>query len=249
MSLLWTLLGYSAVLPALLAALFFAVLRATFGAQGTAAPIRAVARGLLMLFRVRIRVRRFDAPEQSRTCLYIANHVSILDPLILFLVLPHNTRGVELEDHFAWPIWGSIIRMMGNIPISHRSVASAVGSLRRAEKVLAGETPVVILPEGHRTRTGEMGHFMRGPFRLARQATVPIVPVALCGLYEIKNVHSPRIHPGTVTVAIGRPVEPEAYASMSERDLATMIRNEVAGLINRVERRQRRRGPTQRSAQ
>jgi 1-acyl-sn-glycerol-3-phosphate acyltransferase len=192
--------------------------------------IRFLVRALLLCFGVRVRVSGTTGSTHGG-CLYMANHVSILDPLILFAVLPPGTRGVELEDHFSWPVWGSITRLMGTIPISHRNTTSAVRSLETAERVLATGTSIAILPEGHRTRTGELGRFMKGPFRLAHRTGAPIVPLALCGLYRIKNVHSLYVSPGVVHVSIGKTVSRSRYENLRERETAALVRDEISKVL------------------
>jgi 1-acyl-sn-glycerol-3-phosphate acyltransferase len=231
MSLAATIAGYTATLPAMLVALLLVGAQASVRSRALDGAVRFMVRALLLVFGVRIRVRGRLRSGESDACLFMANHVSILDPVILFAVLPRGTRGVELEDHFSWPVWGSITRLMGSIPISHRSTRSAVQSLRRAERVLAAGTPIVILPEGHRTRTGEMGRFMKGPFQLAHRTGVPIVPIALRGLYRIKNVHSLRVRPGIVEVAIGGPISAERYGTLSERETSLLVRGEIDALL------------------
>jgi 1-acyl-sn-glycerol-3-phosphate acyltransferase len=193
--------------------------------------IKLLCRACLVPFGIRVRVTGRERLSESESVLYMANHVSILDPILLFAAIPGRVRGVELEDHFSWPIWGSITRRIGNIPISHRNTAAAIASLDRAAKALRGGTSIVILPEGHRTRTGEPGPFMRGPFRLASQTSATIVPVALRDLYDRKNVHSPRMHPGTVTVAFGRALPPAEYAHLSDRKTAALLHERIVQLL------------------
>lgn len=230
MTLLATLTGYTMALPLLATALLIVAVDYVLGRRTRLDRLlRGLTRVCLLAFGIRVRCAGPRRPDEAG--IYVANHVSIFDPLVLHLSLPKGTRGVELEDHFDWPIWGSIARMMGNIPISHRNTRSAVESLDRAAAVVRAGTPLVILPEGHRTRDGRLGRFMRGPFYLARRTRAPIVPIALRGLYERKCVHSLRVSPGVVTVAFGRPIEPREYEELGERAIARLVRGAIERLL------------------
>jgi len=232
-----TAIGYLTAVPALSVVLLLAVIQDALGNQRLFDRlIKAICRGLPLAFGVRVRtvgLHAGDRAETTRPVIYMANHVNIFDPVILYGHIPRFVRAIELEDHFAWPVWGTIVRRAGNIPISHRHPRRALESLRRAAEVLAAGTSLVVLPEGHRTRSGELGPFMRGAFRLAGDARVDIVPVALVGLYERKTVHSPLVRPGTVVVAFGARVPAATVAALGERDLIARVRAEIDELLRR----------------
>jgi len=232
-----TAIGYLTAAVTLSVVLLLVAVQAAFGNQHLFDPlIKAICRGLPLAFGVRVRSvgRRSGAQgDTDRPVIYMSNHVNIFDPVILYGHIPRFIRAIELEDHFSWPVWGAIVRRAGNIPISHRHPRRALASLRRAAEVLQDGTSLVVLPEGHRTRSGELGPFMRGAFRLAREVGVDIVPVALTGLYERKSVHSPLVRPGTVVVAFGRPLPAEEAATMSEQELLAHVRAEINALLHR----------------
>lgn len=244
MSLVATLCGY-ALTPALLLSILTLVLvqDLLFRRPALDPLIKAACRSLGVVFGISVRVRglyrvtgRGNRPERvpevaSSGRLFIANHVNIFDPLILFACLPGHVRAVELEGHFSWPVWGTITRRLGNIPISHTNPASAVRSLKMAAEALNRGTSICILPEGHRTRDGSLGVFMRGPFRLALDTGAEIVPMAMRGAFQRKNVHSLRIHPGRVEVVFGRPLSAADFHSRGARQLTDAVRARVAGLL------------------
>ena len=116
---------------------------------------------------------------------------------------------------------------MGNIPISHRNTAEALKSLDIANAAISRGTSIAILPEGHRTRDGKLQTFMRGPFRLAKNAEVDIIPIAMKGLWERKSVKEKIVHPGTVELMFGDPITAESYRELSDKEL----KNKVRGII------------------
>ena len=193
--------------------------------------LKLICRLVLLGFGCRVYVTGRQHVDRCKPCIFMANHVNIFDAPVLYGHIPSFIRAVELEDHFSWPIWGTITRSLGNIPISHKDMAQAMDSLRRAAETLSEGTSILILPEGHRTRDGKLGPFMRGPFRLALRARADIVPVAMKGAFDFKNVHSPFVYPGRIELVFGTPIPFESYGSRTERELRTIVRRAIDELL------------------
>ena len=231
MASLTTAFGYAVAVLLALPTIMLVALQSLFGRRVFEPTLKAISRFLPRGFGVRVRTRGTGRLNRGSTMIFMANHVNIFDPAILFGHIPTVVRAVELEDHFRWPIWGAIVRRLGNIPISHRNMVQALSSLERAAATIRRGTSIAILPEGHRTRNGRMGPFMRGPFRLALAARVDIVPMAINGAYELKNVHSPIVHPGTIDLVFGRPIPFESVSGQNERQLRDTVRRAIEALI------------------
>lgn len=119
------------------------------------------------IFGIVVRVRRAHRIPSSGALLVVSNHVNIFDGFVLQGHLPVAVRGLELESHFRWPIYGRAMRLFGNIPIPHHMPRIAADRLNRAGRALSRGTSILTFPEGHRTRSGEPGRFMSGPVRFA----------------------------------------------------------------------------------
>ncbi|TMX57934.1 MFS transporter [Vibrio rotiferianus] len=115
--------------------------------------------------------------------LIVCNHVSYMDSLVLSAVCPRLIRFVMEEDYANLPPLRRFLRRAGVIPIS----ASNRTSIRRAfsdvEKALSEGHIVCIFPEGRLTADGEMNEFMRGIDIILRRSPVPVIPMALKGLW------------------------------------------------------------------
>jgi 1-acyl-sn-glycerol-3-phosphate acyltransferase len=144
-----------------------------------------------------VRVISNEMPDNtSEPCIYVAPHVNLLDPIVLMTVLPPGYRAVELDRHFAWPLYGRILHHLEHLPLSHSSPSSTRESLRRTEACLRSGVSLVVLPEGHRTRTGRRGQFGNWIFRVAARMEVPVVPIAFHGAWERLRTDTGRITPG-----------------------------------------------------
>lgn len=230
---LTTVVGYAMGIGLLAAALLLILLQNLMGNQKSFDPLlKGICRLILLFLGITVKVSGARHLDRTKTCLFLANHVNILDGFVLYGYIPHHVRSVELIDHFSWPLWGLITKHLGNIPISHRNTEQARRSLARAAKSVAEGTSLILLPEGHRTRDGNLGHFMSGPFRLALQTGAELIPVALRGAYERKNVHSPFVHPGRMELVFGRSIFAGSYAGKNYRQLRASVREILSRMVS-----------------
>jgi 1-acyl-sn-glycerol-3-phosphate acyltransferase len=180
-----------------------------------------------------IKVKTFglEKIDPNKTYLFMSNHVNIFDVFLLYGHIPNFARGVELDVHFRWPIWGQVITRFGNIPISQKYYQSALESLGQAEAALKNGISIIILPEGHRTKDGRLLPFMRGPFLLAQRAKVDIVPLAMIGAFEVKRVNHWLIRPGTVKLVAGDIISHATFENLSTRELRDQVKERIQSLM------------------
>lgn len=230
---LTTAFGYFSAIILIFITLIMVLIQSLIGNQKLFNPlIRLLCRILPAMFGIRVKTLGLEKLDPEKTYLFMANHVNIFDGFILYGYIPHFIRGVELEDHFSWPIWGTITRRMGNIPISHKNTLEALKSLDIAQTALSMGTSIAILPEGHRTRDGKLQHFMRGPFRLAKNAEVDIIPIVMKGLWERKSVKSKIVRPGIVELVFGEPITSESTKELSDKELKDKVRGILLSMLN-----------------
>jgi 1-acyl-sn-glycerol-3-phosphate acyltransferase len=149
-----------------------------------------------------------SAPLPEGPLIFASNHESALDICALVAVLPRNVRFVAKRELFRIPVFGWYLRAGGHVPVDRANRASAVETLRRAaEKVRAG-TSLIVFPEGTRSRDGLVHAFKKGPFVVAMEAGVPVVPVAISGAGHVNPKSAIATNPGTIRIAIGEAVLP-----------------------------------------
>ncbi len=230
---LTTAVGYFSAIILIFITLILVLIQSLIGNQKLFDPlIKLLCRILPAMFGIRVKPLGLEKLDPEKTYLFMANHVNIFDSFILYGYIPHFIRGVELEDHFSWPVWGAITRRMGNIPISHKNTVEALKSLDIANTVISQGTSIVILPEGHRTRDGKLQPFMRGPFRLAKNAGVDIIPIVMKGLWERKSVTSKIVRPGSVELVFGEPITSELLKELSDKELKDKVRGILLSMLD-----------------
>jgi 1-acyl-sn-glycerol-3-phosphate acyltransferase len=164
------------------------------------------ARWILKAIGVRVRVFGKRVKDIDKSVVFMGNHESMFDAFIYAGYLPGYFVGVEAAEHFSWPVWGTITKRFGTIPIQRGNLTEAIKSIETAKSVLNSGTSIAILPEGHRTLDGKMRSFKKGPFHLVKDTKADILPVAIRGAFEIKKKYNWRISPGWIIMVIGEPI-------------------------------------------
>ncbi|KHD26648.1 acyl-phosphate glycerol 3-phosphate acyltransferase [Vibrio caribbeanicus] len=121
-------------------------------------------------------------PEKGGA-LIVCNHVSYMDALLLSAVCPRLIRFVMEEEYASLPPLRRFLKRAGVIPISATNRTSIRRAFNEVEQALSEGHIVCIFPEGRLTSDGDMNEFMRGMDLILRRSPVPVIPMALKGLW------------------------------------------------------------------
>jgi 1-acyl-sn-glycerol-3-phosphate acyltransferase len=194
-----------------------------------------IKKSLRLLFKIlfiRVHSEGSENIEPKTTYLFMSNHSSLFDIPLFEAYIPTYVRGVEALRQFKWPVYGWVIKRLGNIPIDRKNIHASIRSIKTTEQSIKGGLSIIILPEGHRTLDGNLGDFKRLPFHLAKQAGVPIIPIGVSGLFQLKRKGSWHIRPHPVWIRFGKPVDTETIQALSIEELRDKIRAKILNLIS-----------------
>ncbi len=168
------------------------------------------------LARIRVEVTgREHIP--ARTSIFMTNHVSNLDPPILYPELPFRTAFFLKRSLIKIPILGTGMRLANFVPVDRDGrLESARESVQAGSRVLASGVNISTFPEGTRSRDGRLLPFKKGPFYLAMESGAPVVPVSIWGSEHMMTKGSLRIKPGTAHLAFHQPLDPKQFATREE---------------------------------
>jgi 1-acyl-sn-glycerol-3-phosphate acyltransferase len=163
----------------------------------------------------------------DRPCIFMANHVSNLDPPILLPLLPFRTAFFIKRSLLKIPVVGFGMRLAGFIPVDRDGrLESARDSVQAASKVLASGVNVSTFPEGTRSRTGRLLPFKKGAFYLAMESGAPVIPVSIWGSEQMMTKGSLRIKPGTAHLTFHPPLYPQQFSNREQ--LTTAVRAAIS---------------------
>lgn len=164
--------------------------------------------------------------------IFASNHESALDIWVLVECLPRIVRFIAKAELFRIPVFGWYLRLGGHVRVDRGDPAQAISSLRTAAAAVRGGTSLIVFPEGTRSREGKIQSFKKGPFALAMEAGVPVVPVAITGSAEVTPKGLVAVWPGTIRVAVGEPVDPTRFAD--RLSFLTAVRERILDLHVRI---------------
>lgn len=194
--------------------------------------LRPWGRTVLTLARIRLRVVE-RAPLSEGPVVFVANHQNAVDIPATVAGLPRPFLFVARHELRSWPIVGWVLEKSACIFIARDNPREALASLKRAgERIRSGES-VLLFPEGGRSYSHQMAPFMRGPFVLAIEAGVPVVPVTLAGHTGVLDENAHLAQPGRIELVIGEPI---ATAGLSRGDAARLgdrVRAVIEGELGR----------------
>ena len=168
-------------------------------------------RGGMRAAGMRVRTVGLERLDPAKTYIFMSNHASNLDPPILLPAIPGRASTLAKKQVFQIPILGYAMKKVGMVPIERRNREAAFASLRAAHDVLRSGLHLMLFAEGTRSLDGRLLPLKKGPFHIALETGMPVVPVTLLGTYEAQPKGRFAIHPGEATVVFHDPIDPTAY--------------------------------------
>jgi 1-acyl-sn-glycerol-3-phosphate acyltransferase len=191
---------------------------------------RGWSRCIVFLCGIPVRFEIAQEAEEVPEAIFMPNHESALDILVLFLAVRQDVRFLAKAGIFRVPIFGWSMRLAGFIPVDRQKTDRAKEVFGELTDRLRKGASVLVFPEGTRSRTGELGPFKKSGFLLALHTGLPIVPIGIQGSREVVGPGSLAVRPREVVVRMGRPI-PTAGLGVSHRaELMEKVRAEIQRL-------------------
>lgn len=186
------------------------------------------ARMLLWITSVKVEVIGQQNVLRGRPQVFMANHQSGFDILIVLAYLDTYFAWIAKQELFNIPVFGHALAKTGSIAIDRKNFVRAMRSIHDAARRIREGKSVMTFPEGTRSMDGQIHPFKKGVFHLALQAGVPIVPVTIIGSGEIMPTKSLRVHPGKVILVIDKPIDVTGYTEETVDELLNRVYDVVA---------------------
>jgi 1-acyl-sn-glycerol-3-phosphate acyltransferase len=166
---------------------------------------------------IRTEIRGVEHVPTGRSCIFMCNHVSNLDPPVVLPLLPGRSSVLLKKELMGIPILGRAMRMGQFVPVErgHRRDA-AKASVSAAADALRSGLHILVFPEGTRSLDGRLSNFKKGPFYLAQETGAPIVPIAVSGTERMMKKGSAAIAPAVARVQLLPVIESSEYATREE---------------------------------
>jgi 1-acyl-sn-glycerol-3-phosphate acyltransferase len=171
-------------------------------------------------------------PDPRRPYVFVANHASNADPFLVAMV-PWEMKWLSKKSIFDIPLLGWMLRVAGDVEVDRGNKESARRAMAEMRDRLDRKLSVIIFPQGTRSPDGTVGEFREGAFRLAIEAGVDIVPLAVAGTAESLPKGSISFSKTSATVTVLPPVPTKGLSVEDASKLAEEVRGEIARAIGR----------------
>lgn len=168
--------------------------------------------------------------DPRRPYVAVANHESFVD-ILLICSVPMEMKWMSKSDFFKIPVLGWGMRLVGDIRLERGDRKSGVQALQDCRDRLDKRVSVMIFPEGTRSASGELGEFRDGAFRVAIQAGVPILPMAVLGTRDALIKHDWRFGSSRAEVRLLDPIPTDGLTKADVTDLRDRTRAVIADAL------------------
>jgi putative phosphoserine phosphatase / 1-acylglycerol-3-phosphate O-acyltransferase len=160
-----------------------------------------------------------------RPAVFIFNHQSGIDMLLLCKLLRRDFVGVAKQEVRNNPIFGPVFTLAGTVFIDRANPERAIEAMRPAVEALRQGLSIVIAPEGTRSSTPRLARFKKGAFHLAMQAGLPIVPIVFRNALDALPKHALFVRPATIEVVVHPPIPTTDWTPQRlDREIAAIHR-------------------------
>jgi len=169
-------------------------------------------------------------PDPRRPYVFVANHASNADAFLVAM-LPWEMKWLSKKSIFDIPLLGWMLRVAGDVEIERGNKESARRAIEELRERLGRKLSILVFPQGTRSPGGTVGEFREGAFRLAIEAGVDVVPLALSGTAKSLPKGSIAFRETKATVTVLPPVPTKGLTAEDAPALAERVRSEIASAI------------------
>jgi 1-acyl-sn-glycerol-3-phosphate acyltransferase len=180
--------------------------------------IRLWAKIILLAAGVKLEIEGAQNIVPMQSYIVVANHQSLMDIPALACGLPAPIRFIAKKELFKIPVLGWGMKAAGMLEIDRSNQKQSFETLKKAEQVVRSyHLSILAFPEGTRSEDGKIHDFKKGPFILAINTGLSIIPVSVSGTRNLIPKGKIQINPGRVKIQIHAPVS-VADLNLSDRN-------------------------------
>ncbi|QNO15105.1 1-acyl-sn-glycerol-3-phosphate acyltransferase [Alkalicella caledoniensis] len=158
--------------------------------------------------------------------LFVGNHQSYADIPIMLGFIPGVKSFIAKKETRRIPVVSWWMVEINCVFLDRQNLRQGMKDMAKAKEFLQEGRSMVIYPEGTRSQNDDMGEFKKGSLKIAQQANVPVVPVAILGSYKLYEQQK-KIKKAEVKLTIGEPIFIEKLSKEEQKEIAEIAENRV----------------------
>ncbi|CAO1652121.1 HAD-IB family hydrolase [Parasphingorhabdus sp. NYA22] len=172
----------------------------------------------------------------SRPCIFVFNHQSKADVMILAKLIRKDMGGVAKKEVRDTPVIGKLMELAGTVFIDRANARSAIKAMAPLiDAIKIDGKSIVIAPEGTRTLSPKLGPFKKGAFHMAIQAGVPIVPIVIHNAGDVAPKNEFLMRPAKVRVDVLPAVDTSQWTTRTMNDHVAEVRGMFLEALGQAE--------------
>lgn len=202
--------------------------------HGARAIVRWIFRVLLTAAGTKVTVKGMDRIPKDPRILFVGNHRSIYDILVVYSILPYSTAIIAKDSLKKIPLLNMWMVFVGAYFLDRKDLKAGMQMILNASDRVKSGRPVLIFPEGTRSRGAEdlpLLEFHEGSMRIATRSKAPVVPIAINNTASILKHHPISLHPCHVIVEFGEPIPTEGMPRSEQKHLGAACRELISQTI------------------
>jgi len=185
------------------------------------------ARVSIRLARLDVTVTGLERLDSHQTYVFMPNHASFLDVLLVFGFIPHNFRSIVQKEFFSIPLLGLTVKSSGQIPLDRKHPRKGLQAIKKAADLLKKGVSIVVFPEGTRSRDGQVHEFKTTLFILPIRAKVAVVPVLIEGTFQALRRGSVLLKCTPTKITFLDPISADALSDKDRVSYAEKVRRSL----------------------
>jgi len=191
------------------------------------------ARAWLRLSGVRVKVRGLELLDPKQSYVFVSNHRSYLDTAAIFVYTGRRIGVLAKKELLKVPVLGVGMGFVNVMAIDRTNRESAIRTTEAAAKRIQSGVSFAVFVEGTRAKPGELLPFKKGAFYMARQAGVPVVPVAIKNSDVLMGKGTGEARSGTIEMVMMPPVETVGVSTDDDMNqFIADVRESIAAELN-----------------
>jgi 1-acyl-sn-glycerol-3-phosphate acyltransferase len=191
------------------------------------------ARNWLRLSGVRVRVKGLELLDPKQTYVFVSNHRSYLDTAAMFVYTGRRIGLLAKKELLKVPVLGVGMGFVNVMAIDRSNRECVIRTTETAARRIKSGVSFAVFVEGTRAMPGELLPFKKGAFYMARQAGVPVVPIAIKNSDVLMGKGTGEARSGTIEMVLMKPIDTR-YLTTDE-DIDRLITNVRAQIANELE--------------
>jgi len=181
----------------------------------------------MKLARMEVTVTGLERVDSTQTYVFMPNHASFLDVLLVFAFIRHNFRSIVKKELFSIPLLGLTLKSSGQIPLDRKHPRKGLQAIKKAVDLLGKGVSIVVFPEGTRSRDGKVQEFKTTLFVLPIRAKVSVVPVLIEGTFEALRRGSVLLKPTPTKITFLDPIPADCFSDKDRASYAEKVRQSL----------------------